>query len=163
MKFLFRAFFSLLILGVLAYAAYPYVSLWRLDRALVQNDAATEAALIDLAAIQAQVTASVKRETERVIGRGDDDVSRFFREGAGALANRAVTRLVDRNWVRTRLRRDGKPGEQRPFPSLLQHVDYAFFERWDRFNVRLGALGDDPVHVQWRFEDGVWRVVAMYD
>ena len=163
MKFLFRLFLFLLIPTLLAYLAYPYVALWRLDRALVENDAAVEAALIDLAAVQAQVRTSVQKETDRVIGRGDDDVSRFFREGAGALTRRAVTRLVDRDWVRTRLRRDGQPGDHRPFPGLLRHVDYAFFERWDRFGVRLGALGDDPVYVQWQFEDWRWRVVGIYD
>ena len=163
MKFLSRIFFFSLILALLVYAAYPYFSLWRLDRALIRNDAAVEAELIDLAAIQTQVRDSVKKETDRMIGKGDDDVTRFFREGAKTLTRRAVTRLVDRNWVRTRLRRDGQPGDYKPFPSLLDHVSHAFFEGWDRFGVRLGELGDDPIHVQWRFEDWRWRVTAVYD
>ena len=163
MKFFSRILFPLLVLALLAYAAYPYFSLWRLDRALIRNDTAVEAKLIDLAAIQAQVKDSVKKETDRMIGQGDDDVTRFFREGAETLTQQAVTRLVDRNWVRTRLRRDGQPGDHKPFPGLLNHVSHAFFERWDRFGVRLGELGDDPVHVQWRFEDWRWRVTAIYD
>ena len=163
MKRLFRILLPLLILALLAHIAYPYISLWRLDRALIQNDVATETALIDLATIQAQVRVSVKKETDRMIGKGDDDVTYFFREGAKALTKRAVTRLVDHGWVRTRLRRDGQPGNHQPFPSLLNHVSYAFFESWDRFNVRLGDLGDDPVYVQWQFQDWQWRVTAIYD
>ena len=163
MKRFTKLLFSLLIPALLIYIAYPYVNLWRLDRALVGNDVAVESRLIDLTAIQGHVKASMKKETDRVIGKADDDVSRFFREGAKTLTDRAVAHMVDRAWVKTRLRRDGQPGEHKPFPSMLNHVRYAFFERWDLFSVRLGDLGDDPVHVHWRFKDWKWRVVAVYD
>lgn len=162
MRAILHAIVTVLVLSLIAFTIWPYVNLYRLNRALVHDEKAALAHFIDLEAIQAQQKAELQREASRVIGKGQDDLSAFFREGARMVTDRAVAHLVDMNWVRTMLRRDGLPGDARPFPSLLDSISYAFFEAYDRFVFRLGKLGDDPVHVEMRLEGGEWRVVGIY-
>jgi hypothetical protein len=162
MRAIFHAIVTVLVLSLIAFAVWPYVNLYRLNRALIHDEKAALAHFIDLEAIQTQQKAELRREASRVMGKGQNDLSEFFREGARMITDTAVARLVDMNWVRTVLRRDGLPGDARPFPSLLDSVSYAFFEAYDRFVFRLGTLGDDPVHVEMRLKDGEWRVVAIY-
>jgi hypothetical protein len=162
MRAIFHALVTVLVLSLIAFAVWPYVNLYRLNRALVHDERAALAHFIDLEAIQAQQKAQLQQEASRVIGKGQDDLSAFFREGARMVTDTAVARLVDMNWVRTMLRRDGLPGDARPFPSLFESLTYAFFEAYDRFVFRLGRLGDDPVHVEMRLTDWEWRVTAIY-
>ncbi|MGB0712488.1 MAG: DUF2939 domain-containing protein [Gammaproteobacteria bacterium] len=163
MKFLSRVLVPLAVLATVIFAAYPYVNVYRLDLALTTGDDKALAELVDLSSVRAEVKSRVKKETDRVIGKGDNDITRFFRESASTLTGSTVNAIVDMNWVKTHLRRDGKPGDQKPYPSIFDNLDYAFFDNWNRFLVRLGALNDDPVHLHWAFKDWKWRVVAVYD
>ncbi|MGB0720841.1 MAG: DUF2939 domain-containing protein [Gammaproteobacteria bacterium] len=163
MKFFSRILLPLAVLAAVLFTAYPYVNLYRLDLALTSNDKTALTELVDLGAVRAEVKSRVKKETDRVIGKGDNDITRFFRESASTLTGSAVNAIVDMNWVKTHLRRDGQPGDKQPYPSLFDSLDYAFFDDWNRFLVRLGALNDDPVHLHWAFKDWKWRLVAVYD
>jgi hypothetical protein len=163
MRAIFNALVTMLVLGVIAFGVWPYVNLYRLDRALVNDHQLALEHLLDLQAIRAQRKDELKREASRVIGKGESDVSEFFREGVRRVTDAALDEIIDLDWVRTRLRRDGLPGDARPYPSLFNRLSYAFFESYDRFVFRLGELGSDPVHVEMALMDWEWRVVAIYD
>lgn len=156
---------NLILIGILlalcGFFVYPYVTLYQLDRALINNDRQALRELVDLDAVRDHRSALLRRDTERLIGQGRGDVADFFREGARLLTDKAVSDIVDLDWVRTQLRRDGRPGNRQPYPSLLGEVAHAFFESPDRFLIRLGAPEDDPTHIRLRWTDWHWRVVAI--
>ncbi len=154
---------STLLLGLLAFIAWPYVHIYQLDQALLSNNANGLQQLVDLDAVREQRKQTAKRETDRLVGKGDGDVRQFFRDGLRALTGTAVDAIIDLDWVRTELRRDGKPARAKPVPSMLDSLSYAFFEGPDQFLIRLGDLGDDPVHVRMQLQDWRWRVVAVFD
>lgn len=163
MKLLVNLLVTALVLAGLAFAAFPYYTVYQLDAALVAGDRQALGQLVDMAAVRAQRKAELRRDTDRLIGEGKDDVSAFFREGARALTDSAVNNIIDQDWLRTRLRRDGKPGSAKPYPSLMSSLSYAFFDAWNGFLMRQGELGDDPVHIRMEFADWRWRVVAVHD
>ena len=158
-----NVFIVLAVLGLLGILSWPYVGLYQLDRALQSGQDAQLAKYVDLAAIRAGRAQALRKDADRLIGAGNDDVSAFFRESARALTSTAIDHIVDLEWVRTSLRRDGKPGDARPFPPLLGEVSYAFFDGPDRFLVRLGDLDDEPTHLLLALKDWRWTLVAIYD
>lgn len=154
---------SALLFGLLGFLAWPYVTVYQLDQALLGNDTSQLNKLVDINAVRLQRKQTAKRESDRLVGEGDGDVRQFFRDTLRSLTGSAVDAIIDMDWVRTELRRDGKPANARPVPSLLDSVSYAFFEAPDHFLIRLGELGDNPVHVRLALEDWRWRVVAVFD
>lgn len=150
------------LLALCGFAVYPYVALYQLDQALLEGDDRALRALLDLDAVRDHRSALLRRDTERLIGQGNGAAADFLREGARLLTDQAVNDIVDLDWVRTQLRRDGRPGDRRPYPSLLGELAYAFFESYDRFLIRLGALEDDPTYIRLQWADWRWRVAAIF-
>ncbi len=146
----------LLVLAIIGYLALPYYSLYRLDHALVANDTVQLNRYIDLD----QVRSGLKRGL-RVEGGGQQEgmASRIFRETANSMSAFTVDRVVTMDWVRQQL--SGTGGE-RGAVSLYESLDHAFFESPNRFLVRLGELGENPLHFMMRREGLVWRVTELY-
>jgi hypothetical protein len=155
---------TLVMLLVLAYGAWPYVDLWRLDRALRENDAAMLSALVDLQAIQARRTAVLERQiADAVPGRGP--IPGMIREGARLATQGAVEPAVTLDWVRQTLRWRASAADA-PYPSLIDRARFAFFDRlfWpDRFLVRVGELGEQPLHLRLALQDWKWRLSEVYE
>ncbi len=139
---------------VAVYAAWPYVYVYRLDRALAEDDRATLNRLVDLSAIRAELKRGLDREVADTLGQEPGKLLSWVKEQVTELGDRTVDQLVDLDWTRRALTRDG------PFMS---QVSYAFFESWDRFLVRIGELGEDPTHVRMSLVHGNWRVTAIYE
>ena len=156
-----RFLYFLLFLAILAYAGWPYVNLYRLDRALMQNDRKVLNVLVDLNALKAQHKAMLEKQLQRSIGGQHGPISDLVRDGArwyGAQTSEAI----DLEWVRQRLRRM-RASAPDAYPSIITDTTFAFFERPTRFLIRLGDLGDDPIHVRMTLEDWQWRVTGLYD
>ncbi len=156
-----RFLFFLLFVAVLAYAGWPYVGLYRLDRALMANDHVLLDKLVDLNALKAQQKALVEQQVERSIGQQQGPIPGLVNSGARWLGDQSAA-VVDLDWVREQLRWR-RPTAPDAYPSVISDMTFAFFESPTRFLIRLGDLGQDPIHVRMRTEDWTWRVTEIYD
>ena len=156
-----RYLFLLLFVAILSYAGWPYVNLYRLDRALMQNDQAALQELVDLDALKAQHKSMLEQQVERSIGQQPGPISNLVRDGAlwyGTQTSAAIT--LDSVRQRLRLQRVSAPDA---YPSIITDTTFAFFEWPTRFLIRLGDLGEQPIHVRMTLEDWRWRVTGIYD
>ncbi|MCB1734515.1 MAG: DUF2939 domain-containing protein [Gammaproteobacteria bacterium] len=151
---------SLILIAAILWVAYPYAQIYRLDQALQANDKATLAALIDIATVKEDQRTRIEQRANSAIGQGDDPISSMLRAGAKRLGESAVDTVVDVDWVRGQLA--GAEARKGQFPPLVGRIDYAFFDNWNRFMVRVGELGRNPLHFRLGFADWQWRVVAIY-
>ncbi len=151
-----------LLLLLLAYVAWPYVTILRLDRALTNNDFDSLEYLVDLGAVQQAFKDRMEQGLQGTLGQDSGRMFDFIRGGISQLGGSAIEQLVTMEWVRAKLLSKSDPGPGGT-PSLLKPVSFAFFESYDRFLIRIGQLGADPVHVRLRLQDWDWRVVAVYE
>ncbi len=151
-----------LLLLLLAYLAWPYVTILRLDRALASNDPTTLEHLVDLTAVQQEFKDRMDQGLRGAVGEGSNPMLEFMSGGIRQLGGSAIEQLVTMEWVRARLLSKSDQGPASA-PSLLNSISFALFESFDLFLIRIGQLGDNPVHARMRLQDWDWRVVAVYD
>lgn len=141
------------------FVAWPYTTLYRLDRALAHNDEAALVELLDITAIRAQMKRNIERDMSNALGGDSHTVLGWVKEQLNDLGGEAIEEFVDVSWVAETLnaaaRRHGASG-------FSDGVDYAFYESWNRFIIRLGTLGDDPTHLRLSLSSTGWRVTAVY-
>ncbi len=151
----------LIFLMILVYIGYPYVNLFRLDRALMANDQSELTALIDLDTLKETQKKHFENRVRSSPG-GAGMMPDFMKEGVRWMGDTAVNTYIDMNWVREKLRWR-KSGRVDAYPSIISDMSYAFFESPSRFLIRLGDLGQQPIHVRMEFKDWHWRVTEIYD
>ncbi len=154
-----RLFFMLVLLLASAYLLWPYAVLYQIDQALLKNQRAEFEQWVDLA----QITSNVKQQHEDLIQRNlgqTNVVSQLFRQGANTISNFSIDQ-IDLLWVKNAIIRRDLSVDNRPI-SLFDQVDFAFFESPQRFLVRVGKLGKQPVHFIMQLEESQWRIVAIY-
>jgi hypothetical protein len=151
-----------LLLGMvflLAFLAWPYVTLWQIDRAARSDDVAALSELVDLDAIRGEIKKKLNKETDSAIGDLSDSFIRWLQEGIQTLGSDAVERLVPLHWVRERLfvYNLGDGGE-----GFLGQITYAFYDAPDGFAVRIGPTADTPTRLRLTLDDLRWRISAVY-
>jgi hypothetical protein len=153
---------ALLAFTLSALIAWPYVYLWRLDNAVIDNDLRALEQLVDLRAVRAQVKSDFGREVDGAVGNDGGKVMRWVKQGIGLISDTAIDANIDMPWVVNALGK--RPGDP-PIPrtSLITDTSYAFFESHDSFLIRLGELGREPLHIRMKLIDNAWRVVAIFD
>ncbi|HTW69104.1 MAG TPA: DUF2939 domain-containing protein [Acetobacteraceae bacterium] len=143
----------------LGYAASPYVTLYRLDRAIRTGDSATLQRLVDWPAvregIKEDICDSLAGEPAQAIDHGElPPFGASFVQGIAANAvDRAVTpqALVDLG------RHDG--GAQ----SMAAYVTWAFFDDPTGFVVSLDIPGQQgPVRLHMTLKDAHWQVTRIW-
>jgi hypothetical protein len=173
---------TLALFALFLFMASPYYALSRLDQALRLNDMQNLGDWVDLEAVRAAHKQALQQQMQNSLGQAQDPVAGLLREGMQMLGGAAVEVSVDLEWVRGSLRPRGvrEPGDA--YPSLLKHMGFGFFESWPKFLVRIGELGQEPVHFylgwqpfnfpqgggnweDWFWKDGLhrWKVTAIYD
>jgi hypothetical protein len=155
-----KAFVLALILCLMAYVAWPYYYVWRLDQAAIVDDRAALQRLVDLGAVREQMKRRVNKEVEGTVGDVSNAFVDWLQDGIRRLGSGAVDRLVTLEWVREQLLSKTRPYER---PGFVDQISYAFFERPDGFLIRIGKLGEDPVHVRLSLVGASWRVTALYN
>ncbi|MEM7407528.1 MAG: DUF2939 domain-containing protein [Pseudomonadota bacterium] len=152
----------IVLLTALALVSWPYIYVYRLDQAVAANDPVRLARLIDMDAVRTQVKAELDREVDGAVGSDGGRVTRWLKQGIKLVSDTAIDANIDIHWVQQAL--NTRPGEPpSPRPSLIGDISYAFFESYDRFLIRMGELGQNPVHVQMALQDdNTWRVVAIH-
>ena len=151
-----------LLLALLTYIAWPYVTILRLDRAVTSSDLVTLEQLVDLGAVQQEFKDRMEQGLQGVVGQEQTPMLDFIRGGISQLGGTAIEQMVTLDWVRAKLLSKSDPGPGNT-PSFLTPISFAFFESFDRFLIRIGQLGADPVHVRLQLRDWDWHVVAVYE
>jgi len=150
----------LVLLGILAFAAWPYTVVYRLDRAVQANNRHELEKLLDLVAIRQHLKQQLDQNIEDHTEQLDNLVFRFLRGGVkeiGAVSLEAI----DADWVQAVLTtaQHNAPASRR---RLLGCFSFACFERPTRFLVRAGELGNHPVHLYLALRRGQWRVSGVF-
>jgi hypothetical protein len=141
----------------LAFGLWPYYHLYRLDRALAQNDRNTLMVLIDLDAIRED-----RRSRPPPVDTTHNPVTQAFSQVANVLTGKDLDSTITLDWVRETLR-PVPPRPDETYPSVLHYTTCAFFENFQQFVARIRDLGEKPIHVRWKLHDWTWRVSAIYE
>jgi len=149
---------SAVIILLLAFFAWPYLVLWRINQAALQADPTALSTLVDLPAVRRSIIGKLNKDTDSAIGPLSDAFIRWLEAGIAADGNRAVERLVTLQWVRDRLLSGA--GDHRQ--GFLGEVSYAFFDAPDGFRVRIEPACGTPTQMRLRLRDLRWRVTAVY-
>ncbi len=157
MKKLLAAVFLLL---CLAYLAWPYYFLHRLNGAVVRGDSAELEQLVDIGAVRTEITRKLNKDVSSAVGEVSNQFVDWLQDGIRRLGGEAVERLVTLEWVEDQLLSKSPQGAGRGF---IPEVSYAFFETYDRFLVRIGEVGKAPVHFRIRLVGLDWKVTAVYN
>ena len=121
-----------LLLVMLGYLFWPYLTLWRLDRALIRNDQAALAELVDLDAVREAILRQLNKEASGTIGPFSDEFIAWLERGIRRDGTAALEDRVDLTWVRERMLAQSPPGA-----GLVPAVARAFFDGPRQFSLRL--------------------------
>lgn len=155
-----KALAVLLLLFVLAFLAWPYTAIYRLDKALAQHHRQSLGEMIDIESVREQIKRKLNKNLDSSIGNVSNSFVDWLQSGIQQLGGDAVDKLVDNEWVAAQLRsHNPDPGEG----GFLSHLSYAFFDGPDRILLRIGELDDNPVHVHLSLQGTQWRITAVYN
>jgi hypothetical protein len=154
----------LVLIALLVFGAWPYYHLFRLDDALGKNDMTALEALIDVEAIRG----NYKKRIEAGLGmqnlpQGQDPASAlaWLQQNLQRLGDAALEQTITLEWARDSLKEAAAQATDKRPAYFLAGVDFAFFESYDSFIVRLGELGVNATHVRMRLEGRTWRVTDI--
>lgn len=158
----------LLLLAVVGYGIWPYTSIFRLNAALESTDAKALAPMVDLAAIQAHYQTRINNSVSGILPEPDGSapseagkVIGWLKNNLEQLGDAALDQAITLDWVRNALTDASRRVNAQGGGDFISAVDFAFFESWDRFVIRLGELGQRPTFVTLGFEAGQWRVTDI--
>ena len=155
-----KALASLLFLCILAFLIWPYTAVYRLDRALAQHHRQTLSEMIDIDSVRDQIKRRLNKNLDSSIGNVSNDFIDWLQAGIQKLGAGAVDQMVDTDWVASQLRsHNPNPAEG----GFMDQLSYAFFDGPDRLLLRIGELGENPVHAHLKLEGAEWRITAVYN
>ena len=161
MKFIY----SLLFLALLAFVGWPYYHVYRIDDALGKDDLEALAELVDLQAIQQEMTQRLDAGLEATTGKPPaGSVMNWLQQNLHQVGEEAVQQNITIEWVRDRLKAAVVRASDKPKPYFIRATTFAFFESYDSFIIRLGELGKNASHIRMKLEDDrFWRITGIYD
>jgi len=161
MKFVY----SLLFAALLAFAAWPYYHVFRIDDALGKDDLDALGQLVDLEAIRREITRRLDAGLQATTGEpAQGSVLGWLQQNLRQAGENAVEQSITIEWVRDRLKGAVSRASDKPKPYFIGATTFAFFESYDSFIIRLGELGKNASHVRMKLEgDYRWRITGIYD
>ncbi|WP_306438054.1 DUF2939 domain-containing protein [Candidatus Venteria ishoeyi] len=155
----------LFLLAFTAAMVWPFSSIYRIGDALAANDVQTLNKLVDINSIRVRYKAMVDKQAVALKNMAAPQsemgtFTRFLGNSVQGLNNMAVDRVVTIDWVREQLRPPSN--DENYYPSLLLNTSFGFYESPVKFLVRMGELGESPVHYYMQLQDWEWRVTAIY-
>lgn len=152
----------LLLFALIAFGIWPYYAVFQLDNALSQEDAAQLAPLVDLPALRANYKERVTSGVGQLLPSDDpNNLMGWIRGNLERLGDSALEQAVTLSWVRDTLRAAVTEATNQTPPYLLAGIDFAFFESYDRFLIRIGDLGRGATHVRMTLEGTDWRITDI--
>lgn len=153
----------LLLLAALGYGLWPFYTVFRLDDAVRAAEPEALAPYVDLGAIQASYGQRLRRAVptfEPVSGPGADQIVIWLKTNLPRLGEAALEQGINLEWVRNSLREAAeRTTDSRP-ALFIDAIDFAFFESWNRFVIRVGPL-DSNTHVVLGLVGKEWRIVDL--
>jgi hypothetical protein len=154
----------LLFIALIVFGAWPYYQLYRLDDALGKDDMSTLGQLVDLDAIRKnykqRLQSGLGLPAGPQAGKPEDPMV-WLQQNLQRLGDAALQQTITLEWVRDTLKKAvGDATDKRP-AYFLAGVNFAFFESYDSFIIRLGELGKNASHIRMRLEHNSWRVTDI--
>jgi len=146
---------SLLVLPALL--AWPYLSVWRLEQAVLSADPAALSEMVDINRIRQAIERKLNKDVQSPLGNFSDGFVKWLERGFRSEGQGALDRLVTLDWARGLLLEKSMPGE-----GFLAHVSYAFFDDLTAFHLRIGSQDQQPIQVRLQLIGASWRVSAIY-
>ena len=164
---------SALVLFAGCYVGGPFITLWRLTRALDSGDVAVLDSLIDWTKVRqglkddiAEGVIGMTRETLVASNTLPPFGASFISGIAGTEVDQTVT---PQGLLQVTRQLDSPPPGPRtepPFPSLLPEIVAASFSTPTQFDLRVRApcqdADEEPLHVRLAFRAGLWHVVRIW-
>ena len=156
-----RFLVSLLLVFILVFIFWPYYHLYRIDDALGRAEPAALAPLTDLEAIRD----NTKERLEWALGlkhvtTGNNPMG-WFQQGLQRAGEVALEETINLEWVQSQLRDAAATATDKRPAYFLAAVDYAMFESWNSFLVRLGKLGYNDTHIRLHLEGVTWKITDI--
>jgi hypothetical protein len=151
-----------LLLALIGYGLWPYYDVSRLDRAINQPDNTALGQMVDLPAIRAHYKKRVDAGLKGVLPADDShSVVSWIRQNMQRLGDSALEQAITLEWVKETLSDAVTRATGQSPPYLLAGIDFAFFESFNRFLIRIGDLGSGETHVRLSLVDGRWKVTDI--
>ena len=150
------------LLGVgISYAAYPYITLYRLGSAIRAADAETLESLVDWPAVRE----GIKEDVCDLAFDGPDDKAGTNLPAFGASFVRGIaSSTIDRAVTPQALLAVTTGAPANPVPRGADvHVRWAFFDTPTAFTISLQPPGHtEPIKLEMDLKHGVWRVTRVW-
>lgn len=147
----------------LGYAAYPYVTLYRLGSAIRTADAATLETLVDWHAVREGIKEDVCDLAASMDTSGNaTGLVPFGTSFMRGIASSAIDQAVTPQALVAATVSTGGSVPRTP-PGADVHVNWAFFDGLTSFNVSLQPPGQaEPVKLEMNLRHGEWRVRRVW-
>ena len=156
--------YSLLFAALLAFLAWPYYRIYQIDDVLGHADPQELAPLVDLAAVRAGVAQQLDARMQSTTGQAaQGTLLDWVQENLRKLGSDAAERMIDLAWVSETLQSASRQAIAEPPYYLIKAIDYAFFDGFDSFLIRLGPIEQNPTHVRMQLRQGNWRITGIYN
>lgn len=157
-----RFFGYLIVFALIGYGLWPYYTVYQLDNAINEQDTSQLATLVDLPAIRASYKKRVASGADAIFPSSDpDSVMNWIRQNLDRLGDSALDQAVTLPWVHKTLRDAVTQATGQSPPYLLAGIDFAFFESYNRFLIRIGELGEGATHLRLSLVDGHWKITDI--
>jgi len=155
---------GIVLAATILYGAWPYYALYRIDDVLGAGEVESLGPFVDVDALRESYRHRIGTDLERLLPeQAAAPVLAWLQEPLEQIGKEAVAHTVTLEWVRDRLRQAARVHSDEAVPYFLSAIDYAFFESWDLFLVRLGEIGRSETFVRLELQDGAWRIVDIID
>ena len=150
----------LILVLTLLYGLWPYSTLWSLERAVVQDDFATIAALVNLDAVRDELARRLdKRQTSRIDAVSDVFIA-WLESGLRQHGVAVLERRVTLHWVSEHFQQI--PTLHRP--GLWRSLSEVFFEAPDAVCLRIERSPTaPPLYLRLQLDGLAWRVTMIHD
>lgn len=152
----------LILFALVAFVAWPYYQIFRLDEALGKDDMRTLENLVDIPAIRR----NYKERLEGGLGLQPDpqdagSALAWLQQNLRRLGDAALEQTITLEWARDTFKEAAARATDRQPPYFMAAITFAFFESYNSFLIRLGELGRNATHVRMTLEDNTWKVTDI--
>ena len=153
-----------------AYAAYPYITLYRLGEAIKGADAGTLESLVDWPAVREGIKEDVcDLAADAPSPKTGNDLPPFGASFMRGIASRTIDQAVTPQALlaaastTAAVPASTQPAASGPAHGADVHINWAFFDSLTSFAVSLQASGQaEPVKLEMDLQQGEWRVQRVW-
>lgn len=151
---------AIILLIISAYLIWPYLQLWRLQCAAIQNNQQLLANLVDLTAVRESIKRRLNKDLPESNISPSDIFINWIQDGLHRMGNQAIEQLVTLDWVQQQILSNLIPGILYCSPN---NISYAFFIQLNQFLARIGKIENNPVYIKFKLTTHGWQVIMVYN